>query len=67
MTKTFDQLIAEAQAALDALASHPEFATLLESGFWEPTISLSDAKFALDDLKDTNNYVQAILETCCGR
>lgn len=52
MTKLFEEILAQAQAALDQIAAHPEFGRLLESELWdEPELSLGDARQALDDLE----------------
>ena len=49
--QTFNELIANACSALDAIAGHPDFVALLETELWDdPAISLADARQAIDNL-----------------
>ena len=50
--KTLLELIVEGQQILDKIAAHDDFVALLENELWDdPTITLCDARQALEDLQ----------------
>lgn len=61
MTKDFQSLIAQAIAAMDKVAAHNDFCTLLEEGMWEyPSTSLIQCRDCLEDLCQTyEKYLEA--------
>lgn len=57
--KTFDQLITEAQAALDSIAAHPDFDTLLEQSWDNAEIGISDCVTVLNHLQTAYTKMQS--------
>ncbi len=64
MQQSLIELIAEAQAILDKIAAHDDFAKLLETEAWDdPAITLNDASQALEDLQKAHeNSVTVVWE-----
>ena len=55
----FNQLIANAQTALDAIAASPEFIEILDKGRWDsPSTTLTDCCDCLQDLQQASNELK---------
>lgn len=51
MIPTFEQRISNLKSALHAIASHPDFDKVLDSGYWDDeTVGLNGAELMIDRL-----------------